>query len=142
MTPGIENSNNWCQRLYRETLKKDCNPETELKYKSYQNALNRLKHHAKWERYMSKCLEYKDNTRQLWQLINAHIEKHKHSGSIISYITVNGLKMYDPKSIANNFGKFYSELGENLASTIKPGPTSVNDYINKIPRNLNSVVII
>ena len=49
--------------------------------------------------------------------------------------------MYDPKSIANSFKKFYSELGKNFASTIKPGATSVNDYINKIPRNLNSVVI-
>ena len=46
--------------------------------------------------------------------------------------------MHDSKSIANNFGKFYSELGENLASIIKPGGTSVNNYISKIPRNLNS----
>ena len=83
MTPRIENSNNQCQKLYKETLKKDCNPETESQYKSHQNTLNRLKCHVKQEYYTSKCLKYKDNTRKLWQLINAYIGKHKHSGSII-----------------------------------------------------------
>ena len=74
-------------------------------------------------------------------IINAHTGKHKHTGSIIPNIIVKGLKMYDPKSIANNFRKFYSELSENLASTIRPGETSVNTYISKIPRKLNSTVI-
>ena len=49
--------------------------------------------------------------------------------------------MYDLKTIASKFGKFYSELGENLASTIKLSRTSVNNYISKIPLNLNSIVI-
>ena len=86
-------------------------------------------------------MEYKSNTKKLWQLINSRIGKCKHQVSIIPYITVQGIKTYDPKSIANKFGQFYSELGANLAATIKPGRTSVQDYISKIPQNLNSLVI-
>ena len=63
MIPGIENLNNQCQRLCKETLKKNCSAEMESQYKSYQNALNRLKHHAKQEYYTSECLEYEDNIR-------------------------------------------------------------------------------
>ena len=49
--------------------------------------------------------------------------------------------MYEPKAIANSFGKFYLELGMNLASTIKQGQTLITDYLSNIPRNLNSIFI-
>ena len=37
-------------------------------------------------------MEYKKNTRKLWELMNTIIGKTKHSGRIIPYITVNGIK--------------------------------------------------
>ena len=67
--------------------------------------------------------------------------KCKHRGNIIPHISVDGIKIYEPKVIANSFGKFYSEIGMNLASTIKPGRSSITHYINNIPRNLNSIFI-
>ena len=79
--------------------------------------------------------------RKLWQLINSRINKCKHRGSIIPFITVKGIKTYDPIRIANNFGQFYSEMGANLAATIKPGRTTAYDYIDKIPRIMNSAVL-
>ena len=47
MTQGIENSNNHCQKLYKKMLIKNCSSETVTAYKTYQNALNRLKWFAK-----------------------------------------------------------------------------------------------
>ena len=55
------------------------------------------------EYYATKCREYGKNTKQLWKMINGIIGKRKHSGSIISYITINGVKTYDTKKIANEF---------------------------------------
>ena len=43
--------------------------------------------------------------------------------------------------MANEFGKFYSGLGENLASQIKSGTTSITDYLGQIPRNNTSLVL-
>ena len=83
MTLRIKNSNNKCQRLYKEMLKKGCSEGIESKYKAYRNALNRLKCQAKWDYYTNKVQEYKNNTRKLWQLINACIGKQNHSCSII-----------------------------------------------------------
>ena len=55
------------------------------------------------------------------------IGKTKHRGGIISNIMIDGLKTYNPKRIADEFGQFYSTLGENLASQIKPGKTVIDD---------------
>ena len=81
------------------------------------------------------------NTKQLWKLINGIINKKNHSGSIILYITVDAVKKYDSLQIANEFGKFYSTMGCTLASTVPYSSISINEYLNKIPRNVNSMVV-
>ena len=91
--------------------------------------------------YNSKCAEYKDNTRKLWQLINNHVGKCKHRGSIIPYITVKGLKTYNPDKITNSFQQFYTNLEESLASKIVPGNKTIEEYIGNIPKTLNSLVM-
>ena len=83
--------------------------------------------------YCEKCSQFKQNTQKLWGIINETIKQVKHCGSIIPYITVNGTKINKAKDIANSFGKFYSQLGSELASKILPGTTSIDDYISHIP---------
>ena len=83
--------------------------------------------------YRKKIQENTTNTKKLWKVINNIIGKHKHSGSIISYITVDGVHKYDPNIIANEFGKFYSQLGSNLASQIKKSSKPIEEYLSKIP---------
>ena len=69
------------------------------------------------------------------------IGKTKYKGNVISCITINGLKNYNPIKMANEFGKFYSRLGENLAKNIKHGPTLIEYYLKQIPRNSASLVL-
>ena len=91
--------------------------------------------------YKKKIQENTTNTKKLWKVINNIIGKHKHSGSIISYITVDGVHKYDPNIIANEFGKFYSQLGSNLASQIKKSLKPIEEYLSKIPRTLQSLAL-
>ena len=51
---------------------------------------------------------------------------------LIVSITIDGLKNYNPTKMANEFGKFYSMLGENLAKNIKQGPISIDYYLKQI----------
>ena len=51
------------------------------------------------------------------------------------------MKITDPDEIANNFGEFYSSLGSNLAKKIPGGHSSIEDYLRKIPRNVNSMML-
>ena len=69
------------------------------------------------------------------------LKKSKHRGSIIPSISVDGIKIHNAKKIANSFGEFYSTLGSKLASDILPGTTSIDEYINSIPRQLTSLAL-
>ena len=43
--------------------------------------------------------------------------------------------------IANSFGDFYARLGSNLANNISSSTTSIDEYISRILRQLNSIVL-
>ena len=43
--------------------------------------------------------------------------------------------------IANSFGDFYARLGPNLANNIASSTTSIDEYISRILRQLNSIVL-
>ena len=77
--------------------------EDRKKYVAHRNIYNKLKRQLKTEYYQAKCESFKDNSKKLWALINNTILKVKHRGSIIRHITVDGVKQYRPKAIANSF---------------------------------------
>ena len=139
MTTGLETASWNNKKLYLE--RKDCPASAWGKYKSGRNLLNRLKRSTMKNYYTTKCIDYKDNTRKLWHVINQTIGKTKHGKSIIPYISVDGIKTYDAKRISNEFGKFYANLSQNLASKISPGRTTAQDYLTRIPHMINSMML-
>ena len=113
--------------------------ETTNKYRSYRNTYNIMKRNARLQYYKTRAEDYKTNTKKLWQLINSTINKSKHSGNIISSITVNGLMQCLSKGIADSFGEFYPQLGGSLANKISPHKIDIDNYIRRIPQNENSM---
>ena len=120
-------------KLYRKTLAANCTDEDLTRYKQKRNMFNTLKNQLKMEFYQSRCISYKQNAKKLWSLINNTINKVKHKESIIPYITVDGLKQYHLKTIANSFGEFYSSLGPCSVKKIVPGTTPISTYLWNIP---------
>ena len=127
--------------LYKDSLKSNSTEDDIQCYKHHQNLYNQLKRKLRTDYYCLKCESYKSNAKKLWSLINQTITKVKHKGSIIPSITVDGIKYNKPKTIANKFGEFYSQLGSTLAKSIVPGMTSIDQYMKNIPRQINSIVI-
>ena len=66
-------------------------------------------------------------------MINTAVAKTKHSGTVIPHITVDGIKIFNTKQIADQFSRFYSNLESDLASNIRPGTRSIASYMNAIP---------
>ena len=104
MSHGIEVVSGKKLELYKQSLHKDVTHKTVQKYKEYRNQYNRLKRMAQTTYYTEKIRECKNKTKDLWKIINNVIGKTKHRGSIISHITIDGLKTYNPKKMANEFG--------------------------------------
>ena len=141
LTTGIETSGRTCRKLYKESLTSGATADTCQRYKNYRNMYNRLKCKARVNYYNSKCMEYSTNTRMLWKIINQTINKTKSSGSIIPYITVNGIQTFQPRRIAKEFSEHYSKIGAQLAASIPNGPKDVEHYLNRIPRTIDSLVL-
>ena len=57
----------------------------------------------------------------------------KNKGSIIPYITVDGVHTYSPNKIAENFGKFYSTVGQKQSASILAGKKNIDHYLSQIP---------
>ena len=91
--------------------------------------------------FQNKAIEFASDSRKLWRLLNQIIGKTKNKGNIIPYITIDGLKTYAPNKIANEFGKFYSTVGERMAAKIVQGQYNISHYLSKIPRNIGSLVM-
>ena len=81
------------------------------------------------------------NTKKLWRVINNVTGKNKNKGSIIPYITIDGIRKYDPSIIANKFGKFYSRIGSSLTQKIKVGGKGIDQYIQNIPQTVDSLAL-
>ena len=90
MSKGLGKSSRRKAQLYKATLKKCATDADRQKYMDYRNIYNRLKHRMMIAYYKKKIQESTTNTKKLWKVINNIIGKHKHSGSIIPYITVDG----------------------------------------------------
>ena len=128
MTKGLEVLSKKKKLLYRESLKANSNEQHRLKYTCYRNHFNTLKRTIKQNYYKTRATDFAKDSRKLWALINKVVGKKKSSGSIIPYITINGIKTYMPRKIANEFAHFYSSLGQALANKIQSGRESIQNY--------------
>ena len=141
MTRGLEISSHCKLCLYKETLKATAMCKDITRYKEYRNMYNRIKRCLKLHYYQNKATEFINNSKKLWGILNEVIGKMKNKGSIIPFITVDGLKIHSPSRIFNEFGKFYSTIGESMASKITQGQHNIDYYLSKMPRNITSLVM-
>ena len=142
MSRGLEISSKKKDILYKKTLKPDCTNDCIVTYKNYRNLYNKTKCTMKIVYYTNRISENIKNTKKIWGIINEILKKQKRRGSIITHININGVKIYDSRKIANEFGTFYSTMGYNLSTKIKGATRNINHYLDKIPINPNSMIMI
>ena len=141
LTKGIIKASNKQLQLYKNWLQDKDNDVLYERYKQYRNGLKQIKRKAKTEFYTKQCERYKQNSKQLWRLINGVIGKNTDKSCVISYLTIKGVRTYHAKRIRNEFANFFSKIGENLSKNTKPSMHSIDHYLNKIPVNTKSIFL-
>ena len=91
--------------------------------------------------YKNKCVEFRNNSKKLWNMINKISGKNNDKTSIIDYIKVDNIEYYDSLGITNNLCKYFANIGENLASKIPKSNKHINEYLAKIERNEKSLFL-
>ena len=77
----------------------------------------------------------------MWQTINEISRKINDKSSLLDCIKVNNINYYDGKNICSEFGRYFSTVGNSLASKIPNSIKSINHYLDKINRNTKSVFL-
>ena len=94
---------------------------------------------AKMNYYNSKCLESKTNTKRLWKLINEIIGKKNQTQTTIDAIKVDNILRHNPKTITNELGRYFANVGKAYASKVPHSSTTTKEYLEKIPTNPKSL---
>ena len=66
--------------------------------------------------------------------MNAAVNKLSDKSSVIDELTVDGVKITNPDSIANSLGKYFATVGNKFAQRIASPVKSVDEYIKKYMR--------
>ena len=130
ITKGLKKSSKRKQKLYAKFLKKR-NEKTEKDYLDYKKLFESLKKRSKKMHYSILILKYKDNIKKTWQVIKEALGKEKSSQSLPKTVLVNELSVTQSTSIAENFIKFFTEIGPKLAHNIKKSSKTFGHYLRK-----------
>ena len=155
MTNGLLISRKQKNLLFKLSLTSK-NPELKLKYQNYRNIYNSLVRLSKKLYYEQSFLKYKSNSKKTWELLNEITSRSKTKFNKITEINVQGHAIREPSEIANNFNNFFTNIGTQIADSVRDtktdpclnlpdidsnikfdigstGPTHILDIINSLP---------
>ena len=139
ITRGIANSIRKSKALFKRAL---IDQTQEKKYQEYCKHLTKIKRAAKLNYYQQKCIEFKQNTKQLWQLINKINKKTNDKTSLIPKLKLDNRVYHSGKDVSNILAKHFSTVGKRYAEKRDKPQTLLRDYIEKIPKNDKSMYLI
>lgn len=134
MTNGILKSIRTRDKLHRklilECASSSIYPYIEAQLRFHRYILRRLITQAKqsyWEKQFSSV---QNDIKQTWRLIHKAV-KSKSPPQFPDNFNIGGRQVTNMTEIANEFNKFFVNIGENLASQINPMGKTFNDYLKK-----------
>ena len=139
LTNGLHKCIKKQKLLYHRQLNRHSTEMDRTKYLTYRNTLKQLLRRTKENYYKQKCIDFKQNTSKLWKMINRVISKENDKSNCIEYLKIENINHFDSKVIAEEFGKYFSSVGKNLAKNIPSSQIGVASYIQKIPVNPKSL---
>ena len=126
--------------LYQEILRTGKNGATE-KYKHYRNTLKKLIRYCKSQYYLNKCIEFKQNLKKLWTLINRTISKSNNKVDSIDKIRVGSNYRTDTNLITSAFCNHFESVGKNYAEKITKSNKKIESYLRNMEINKHSLFL-
>ena len=101
-------------------------------YRTYTKILRQSINLAKKKYYLSCFDKFKYDMKKTWSVINDVLNKNKSKKSFPDYFEVDGIKISNKINIANNFNKYFTEIGPKLAeSTSQPAGRTYMEFLRK-----------
>ena len=100
-----------------------CHPDyenTKNEFQAYQKKLKGLISAVKNDFFKKQFTKYENDIKNTWNTIKTLINKNRSTRKMQTKFCVNGSYVEGDLKIANEFNKFFTEIGPSLASEIKP----------------------
>ena len=75
----------------------------------------------------------KKQHKKIWQLINRIVNKTPNNQLVIESLSIDNIKVESSIQIAEEFGKYFSQIGKEFANKIKAPLKDIKEYLAKIP---------
>ena len=134
----IANSIRKSKQLFKKSLMDLAHHD---QYQKYLKCLNKIKRAVKLDYYQQKCKDYKQNTKRLWELIKKINKKTVDKSTLIPKIKKDNILYHSGKDVSNILAKHVATLGKTYAEKIDKPQTPLKEYLNKIPKNKNSMYL-
>ena len=132
VTSGLLKSIKREKTLYKHSISSNATEKSRKKYKEYNLILRKVKRHAKKCHYIDNCVKFKDNTKQLWKVINRILNKQSDKTTVIPYLTTEKIRITKDQEIADQLGKYFSQVGKTFARKVGPSKTNIDSYLERI----------
>ena len=87
-------------------------------YKSFRNKLTHSLRVAKRLYYEKKIDQLKSNVKGTWKVLNEILNRDRGKRGLPSIFRTDSQEIFDPIEIANQFCKYFTNIGPSLASKI------------------------
>ena len=134
ITSGIIRSIKFRDNLYKNLKSLNPNSEgyntTQINLNTYNKILKRTIRSVKIEYYNHQFEKYKNDIKKTWSTIKLILNKNKKSTNFPSFFLINDQKITNENEIANNFNKFFTDIGPALSKNIKaPSSKSYRSFL-------------
>ena len=127
MTTGLLISRTNKQRLHKIALT-DNVPFNWQQYRTYRNIFNKTVKQSKKLHYLSSIDKNVKNPKKTWDILRELTTGNKTQQSI-DKISADGVTLSDPTQIANEFNKFFTRVGRDIANSVEPTSREPSDYL-------------
>jgi hypothetical protein len=130
VTKGMLKSSKTLDKLFRANLKKPLGHISCVKYTQYRNLFNTIKRTSKQTYYANLLQTYKHDIKNTWKTIRSLIGRSNDKTNISSTFKFNNTRTSDSSQIANEFCKYFTNVGKEYASAIPNAKNPYHTYLN------------
>ena len=138
ITAGLVQSSVTKSKLLVRKLKSP-SQENHNKYKQYRSIYNRLLRKSKAIYYHEKLQLTKYDMKQTWKCLKSVLNKNDERVELPRHFRDGNNIIKDKGEIADNFNKYFANIGNEISNTVSHALTNCSDYFN--PRNPHSIYL-
>ena len=108
--------------------------QLKTKLRTMESDIKRWIIEAKSNYYSEQFNKHKNDIKKTWDVIKTAINKRRVKSNFPEHFTVNGVNIFDKTQIANEFNKFFTSIGPELADSLDTtGKPSFDTFLGEKP---------